>query len=559
MLMTTLQIRENAATLTKPELTGRLVTAMKCGTSALLATPAATLTLLDEAAALLRASRTRVLHVRPPYNLTSFMNQIAPSASEEDGSLLDSAYDALTVLDPSCDRIALLADSAHLMPKVTLRYIESLVCKRSHLCVALAGKPELAEALTSDELSDLRQELSLHLALSGSAAAALVPVPAAAVVPVAAPSRRPWVVAGFFGAVCIGLIVSQLLNTLRPDGRGPATPQAADAPTAAPTRMVQNVPPPVPLPAVPEMAASPGATPPEPKIAAEPPAAATTLPAVATAPPVIAAAPPTVAAAPPAIAAALPDTIASPPAPIAAFVQPVAAEAAVAPAIVVPTMLTLPGGEFRMGSNDDLSERPPHVAVLAPFLIAEHAVTVREWQQCLDAKACPAIAKGKPGEPVTNVSWEDARLFVAWLSRTTGQSYRLPTEAEWEYAARAGANTRYAWGDAMTPGRASCKGCGEVVSLLQSPPRVDAYPPNAFGLYGMGGGAKEWVADCWHHNYQGAPRNGSIAWEAPDCRERVLRGGSWMDDAASIAVSSREYYDAAVRYPTHGFRVARSK
>ena len=538
MLMTTLQLRPGLATVTKPELARRLVTALKRGTSALIATPAATLVLLDEAAALLGASRTRVLHVRPPYDLTSFMHQVAPSASEEDGSLLDSAYDALTVLDPSCDRIALLAESAHLMPKVTLRYIESLVCKRSQLCVALAGKPELVEALASDELSDLRDELSLCLALSGSAPAAPLPEPAP--MAVAAPSRRPWVVAGFLGAVCVGLIISQLLNTLRPDDRGPAALQAANAPAAAPPRMVQDV----PLPALPEMAASPNAAPPEPKVAAEPPP-------VAAAPPAVAAAPPR--AVPP------PEAVAPPPAPTAAVVQLAAAEAAIAPAILKPTMLTLPGGEFRMGSNDDLSERPPHVAVVAPFLLAEHAVTVSEWQQCLDAKACSAVAKGKPGEPVTNVSWEDARLFAAWLSKATGQPYRLPTEAEWEYAARAGANTRYAWGDAMLPGHASCKGCGEVVSLLQSPPSVDAYPPNAFGLYGMGGAAKEWVADCWHRNYQGAPHSGSLPWDAPNCRERVLRGGSWMDDAASVTVSSREYYDAAVRYPTHGFRVARSK
>jgi len=178
MFMTISQTRANVTTLTKPELARQLAVAMKRGASALIASPAATSSLLDEAAALLGASRSRVLHVRPPYNLTSFMQQIAPSASEEDGSLLDSAYDTLTVLDPSCDRIALLAESAHLMPKVTLRYIESLVCKRAHLCVALAGKPELAEALAADDLSDLREELSLHLALSGSALAASLPVPA---------------------------------------------------------------------------------------------------------------------------------------------------------------------------------------------------------------------------------------------------------------------------------------------------------------------------------------------------------------------------------------------
>ncbi len=551
--MTTLQLSATTATLTKSELPRQLTAAMKRGTSAFIATPVATLTLLDESAALLRASRIRVLHVRPPYNLTSFMHQIAPTASEEDGSLLDSTYDALTVLDPSCDRIVLLAESAHLMPKMTLRYIESLVCKRSHLCVALAGKPELADALASDELSDLQHELSLHLAVSGSMAA--TPVPAVALTAVAAVSRRPWLVAGFFGAVCVGLIVSQLLNTLHPDGRGPPAIQAANVPATAPPRIIQDVPP----PALPEMAASPVAAPPEPKVAARPPVTDAPSPAIAVPSSAVAALPPAVAVSSPVVAAAPPEAVVPPPAPVAAFVQPVAAQAAVASPILEPAMRPLPGGEFRMGSNDDPSERPPHIAVLAPFLLADKAVTMREWQQCVDAKACPAVAKGKPNEPVTNVSWEDARLFAAWLAGTTGQPYRLPTEAEWEYAARAGANTRYAWGDAMMPGRAGCKGCGESASLLQSPPQVDAYPPNAFGLYGMGGGAKEWVADCWHRNYQGAPHSGSIPWDAPNCRERVLRGGSWMDDAASVGVSSREYYDAAVRYPTHGFRVARSR
>ncbi len=392
MFMTTLQTRTNVTILTKPELARQLAAAMKRGASALIASPAATSSLLDEAAALLGASRTRVLHVRPPYNLTSFMQQIAPSASEEDGSLLDSAYDTLTVLDPSCDRIALLAENAHLMPKVTLRYIESLVCKRAQLCVALAGKPELAEALAADDLSDLREELSLHLALTESAPAASLPVaaprPMTAPAALAAPSRRPWIVAGFFGAVCIGLIVSQVLNALRPDGRGTATVQAADAPAAAQPSLAQNVPPPEPLPPVPEVASSP-AEPAEPKVAAQPPA-------VAPAPPA--------AVSPPAASIA---------APIAALVQPAAAEVAVAPAILEPAMLTLPGGEFRIGSSDDPSERPPHAAVVAPFLLAEHAVTVREWQQCVDAKACPAVSKGTPGEPVTNVSWEDARLFAA--------------------------------------------------------------------------------------------------------------------------------------------------
>lgn len=228
------------------------------------------------------------------------------------------------------------------------------------------------------------------------------------------------------------------------------------------------------------------------------------------------------------------------------------------PVIAEPTMITLPGGILRMGSNDDRSERPVRTVLIEPFLMARTAVTVQEWQDCVDARLCTLQPKGKLDQPVTNVSWDDARQYAAWLSSVTGKRYRLPTEAEWEYAARAGTETRYSWGNIMVSGKASCKGCGEPVSM-QSPPVAEAYPPNPFGLFGMGGGVAEWVADCWHRDYQDAPRIGSIAWDAPDCRERVLRGGSWMADASYLRPSSRDYYDASVRYPTHGFRVVRSE
>jgi len=234
------------------------------------------------------------------------------------------------------------------------------------------------------------------------------------------------------------------------------------------------------------------------------------------------------------------------------------ARAATSPAAAAaPSMVELPGGSFRMGSTNDPAERPAHAVTVAPFLLAAHATTVSEWQQCVDANACPAVSKGRPDEPVTNVSWDDARAYAAWLSGVTKQPYRLPTEAEWEYAARAGTETRYAWGNAIVPGKVSCKGCAGPVSL-QYPPRVDAYPPNAFGFLAMGGGASEWVADCWHRTYQGAPRDSSV-WDAPNCRERVLRGGSWMEDASAIRPASRQSYDASVRYPTHGLRLAQSK
>ena len=228
------------------------------------------------------------------------------------------------------------------------------------------------------------------------------------------------------------------------------------------------------------------------------------------------------------------------------------------PTIPEPAMVTLPGGTLRMGSNDDYSERPVHTVLVEPFLMARSAVTVQEWQSCVDARACTLQPKGSPDQPLTNASWDDASQYAAWLSVATGKHYRLPTEAEWEYAARAGTETRYPWGNAMTPGKASCKGCGMPVSV-QRPPAVGSYPPNPFGLFGMGGGVAEWVADCWHRDYTDAPRSGTNAWDAPDCRERVLRGGSWVADAKSLRASSRDSYDASVRYPTHGLRVARTE
>ena len=231
---------------------------------------------------------------------------------------------------------------------------------------------------------------------------------------------------------------------------------------------------------------------------------------------------------------------------------------AVLPMVAEPQMAMLPGGILRMGSNEDPSERPAHTVLIEPFLIARTAVTVQEWQACVDARACTLQPKGRQDQPVTNVSWDDANRYAAWLSGATGKPYRLPTEAEWEYAARAGTETRYPWGNAMLPGKASCKGCGEPVSM-QNPPAAEAYPPNPFGLFGMGGGVAEWVADCWHRDYGDAPRIGTSAWDAPDCRERVLRGGSWVADAKDLRPSSRDSYDASVRYPTHGLRLAQTE
>jgi len=220
-----------------------------------------------------------------------------------------------------------------------------------------------------------------------------------------------------------------------------------------------------------------------------------------------------------------------------------------------PDMTAIRGGSFTMGSNDDPTERPVHQVAIKPFSIGKYPVTVREWNECAAAKACGFTAIGKDDAPVTNVSWTDAQQYAGWLAQATKKSYRLPSEAEWEYAARGGTQTKYWWGDKLQPGMAGCKDCGDAAA--EQPAKVGSFKPNPFGLYDMGGGVDQWVADCWHRTYQGAPNDGS-AWSGGDCSSHVLRSGSWKNDSRYVRPSNRDGYDTNVRYPTHGFRVALS-
>jgi len=221
-----------------------------------------------------------------------------------------------------------------------------------------------------------------------------------------------------------------------------------------------------------------------------------------------------------------------------------------------PEMIRLPGGAFRMGSDDDPTEKPVHAVRVGPFALGRYPVTVGEWNLCAAARSCTLTLQGDPASPARNLSWNDARQYVEWLSASTGQPYRLPSEAEWEFAARAGTTSRYWWGDRLAPKMANCKGCGEPYDQRQ-PAKVGSFPANAFGLFDMAGGVAQWVADCWAADYQGAPTDGS-AHTSPNCRENVLRGGSWRNDATYARAASRAYYDTNVRYPAHGVRVARS-
>jgi formylglycine-generating enzyme required for sulfatase activity len=219
-------------------------------------------------------------------------------------------------------------------------------------------------------------------------------------------------------------------------------------------------------------------------------------------------------------------------------------------------MIRLPGGSFRMGSDEDSTEKPVHTVRIAPFALGRYPVTTGEWNACVAAKACDLALQGDESSPARNLSWTDAQQYVAWLARSTGQPYRLPSEAEWEYAARAGTSSRYWWGDKVAPRMANCRGCGETYDPRQ-PLKVGSFPANAFGLHDLAGSVAQWVSDCWHADYQGAPTDGS-ARATPNCREHVLRGGSWRSDASYARSASRASYDTGVRYPAHGLRVAKS-
>ena len=214
-----------------------------------------------------------------------------------------------------------------------------------------------------------------------------------------------------------------------------------------------------------------------------------------------------------------------------------------------------------MGSGArDPAAAPAHRVTLRPFALSQEPITIGDWKACQAAGGCgplPRMAVSDDAVPLHNVSWDDAQKYIAWLSSVSGHAYRLPSEAEWEYAARAGTTTRYAWGEQLGVALADCADCaGQRDTKAPTPARN--YPPNALGLYGMSGGVAQWVQDCWFPNYAGAPSDGS-AREARACQNRVLRGGSFKSSHDDITPFARNHYDAPVRYYTNGFRVARSE
>jgi len=226
-----------------------------------------------------------------------------------------------------------------------------------------------------------------------------------------------------------------------------------------------------------------------------------------------------------------------------------------------PEMIVVPAGEFDMGSNDTPREKPVHrVAIARPFAIGRREVTFAEWDQCVAAGACSYRPNdrgwGRGNHPVIDVSWDDAKAYLNWLSQKTGKQYRLPTEAEWEYAARAGSKSPFWWGSDKGKGLANCHDCGAPDAGSKTS-ATGSFRPNAFGLYDTSGNAAEWVEDCWNDSYSSAPKDGSASTNG-QCALRVLRGGSFGNTADAVRSPARFRYDHDVRYFANGFRAARN-
>jgi formylglycine-generating enzyme required for sulfatase activity/uncharacterized caspase-like protein len=226
-----------------------------------------------------------------------------------------------------------------------------------------------------------------------------------------------------------------------------------------------------------------------------------------------------------------------------------------------PELVMIPAGHFLMGSPDgqgESREHPQHRVDLAAFALGKYDVTFDEWDACVSAHGCSTKPSdegwGRGRRPVIHVSWDDAQAYVRWLSGKTGHRYRLPSEAEWEYAARAGTTTAYYWGDDF--GQGHCAGCGSPYDGKQTAP-VGSFPANAFGLHDMAGDVWQWVQDTYHESYTGAPANGR-AWEEEGGRARVVRGGSWLDfDGPSVFRPAYRDNDGGANFFL-GFRVART-
>ncbi|MXW73451.1 MAG: formylglycine-generating enzyme family protein [Gammaproteobacteria bacterium] len=225
-----------------------------------------------------------------------------------------------------------------------------------------------------------------------------------------------------------------------------------------------------------------------------------------------------------------------------------------------PEMVVIPAGGFSMGCVSGLDcyddEKPVHqVTISEPFAVSKYEITFEDYDRFSGPGTTDDQGWGRGRLPVLKVSWNDAKEYVAWLSAQSGRPYRLLSEAEWEYAARAGSATKYAWGNSIEDNRANCYGCGSQWDYEQAAP-VGSFEPNAFGLHDVHGNVYEWVEDCWNGSYEGAPADGS-AWLSGDCGRRIVRGGAWDDFPDDLRIALRVSAAPDRRDSYYGFRVAR--
>lgn len=230
-----------------------------------------------------------------------------------------------------------------------------------------------------------------------------------------------------------------------------------------------------------------------------------------------------------------------------------------------PELVPLAAGRFNLGSPPDepgheADEGPQRAVRLArPFAIGRFEVTMAEWDACAAAGACAwrpddrGLGRGRL--PAFELSAEDALAYLAWLTATTGHPYRLPSEAEWEYAARALSASPYPWGTGVDPAMVACEGCAGDAGPRR-PAAAGSFPANAFGLFDMAGSLWEWTADCWNERLAAVPADGRAA-DAGNCLARVLKGGSFLSRPHALRPASRDWAFAGQREVTRGFRVAR--
>jgi formylglycine-generating enzyme required for sulfatase activity len=237
-------------------------------------------------------------------------------------------------------------------------------------------------------------------------------------------------------------------------------------------------------------------------------------------------------------------------------------------------MVVVPPGSFMMGSpvSEKLrasDEGPQHrVTIPKAFAVGKYEVTFDEWDACVAAGGCNGYRPkdklwGRGNRPVIHVSWDDAKAYVNWLSRKTGKRYRLLSESEWEYAARAGTITPFNTGRKITTDQANFDGNYTYGGSAKGENRkktlpVGSFPANGFGLHDLHGNVWEWVEDCWHESYAGAPSDGSAWTSGGDCGQRVLRGGSSHYEPRVLRSAFRHKSGTSSHYYLSGIRVART-